>query len=45
MKLSGNAVLIAGGAMGIGRAMVEAFLNAGSEVVSCGRREEKLLEA
>lgn len=45
MKLSGNTVLITGGATGIGLAMAEAFLKAGSEVVICGRREERLLEA
>jgi uncharacterized oxidoreductase len=45
MKLSGNVVLITGGATGIGFAMAEAFLKAGSEVVICGRREAKLRKA
>ena len=45
MKLSGNTVLITGGATGIGFAMAEAFLKAGSEVIICGRREARLLEA
>jgi len=48
MDLSGNTVLIfliTGGASGIGYAMAEAFLDAGSEVLICGRREQKLLEA
>jgi uncharacterized oxidoreductase len=45
MKLSGNTVLITGGATGIGFAMAEAFLQAGSEVIICGRREARLLEA
>jgi uncharacterized oxidoreductase len=45
MKLSGNVVLITGGATGIGFAMAEAFLAAGSEVVICGRREAKLRNA
>jgi uncharacterized oxidoreductase len=45
MKLSGNTVLITGGATGIGFAMAEAFLKAESEVIICGRREERLLEA
>lgn len=45
MKLSGNTVLITGGATGIGFAMAEAFLKAGSEVIICGRREGRLLEA
>jgi uncharacterized oxidoreductase len=45
MKLSGNTVLITGGATGIGFAMAEAFLHAGSEVIICGRREQRLNEA
>jgi uncharacterized oxidoreductase len=45
MELSGNTVLITGGGSGIGYAMAEAFLAAGSEVLICGRREKKLLEA
>ena len=45
MNLSGNSVLITGGATGIGLAMAEAFLNAGSEVIICGRREGRLREA
>ena len=45
MKLSGNTVLITGGATGIGFAMAEAFLKAGSEVIICGRREGRLREA
>jgi len=45
MNLSGNTVLITGGASGIGFAMAEAFLEAGSEVIICGRREHRLREA
>lgn len=45
MKLAGNTTLITGGATGIGLALAEAFLAAGSEVVICGRRESRLLEA
>ncbi len=45
MRVSGNTVLITGGATGIGRAMAEAFLRAGSEVLVCGRREEHLGQA
>jgi uncharacterized oxidoreductase len=45
MDLTSNTVLITGGASGIGFALAERFLAAGSEVILCGRREEKLREA
>jgi uncharacterized oxidoreductase len=45
MEISGNTVFITGGATGIGYAMAEAFLGAKNEVIICGRREERLLEA
>jgi uncharacterized oxidoreductase len=45
MRLSDNTVLITGGATGIGYAMAEAFLDAGSTVAICGRRATRLLEA
>jgi uncharacterized oxidoreductase len=45
MQLSSNTVLITGGATGIGYAMAEALLAAGSTVVICGRRERRLAEA
>ena len=45
MDLGSHVVLITGGASGIGLAMAERFLAAGSEVIICGRREEKLREA
>jgi uncharacterized oxidoreductase len=45
MKLQGNTVLVTGGASGIGLALATRFLNAGSEVLICGRREDKLHEA
>jgi uncharacterized oxidoreductase len=45
MKLSGNTVLITGGAAGIGFAFAERFIKAGNKVIVCGRREVKLLEA
>ena len=45
MNLNGNTVLITGGSNGIGLALAERFLTAGSEVIICGRRQEKLAEA
>ncbi|EPX62377.1 DltE [Cystobacter fuscus DSM 2262] len=45
MDMASNTVLITGGASGIGLALAERFLRAGSEVIVCGRREDKLREA
>ena len=45
MEISGNTVLITGGATGIGYAMAEWFLRNGNEVIICGRRKGRLLEA
>lgn len=45
MNLSHNTVLITGGASGIGLALAARFLQAGSTVVVCGRRADKLAEA
>ena len=45
MKLLDNTVLITGGAVGIGFALAQRFIKAGSKVIVCGRREEKLKEA
>jgi len=45
MELSSQTVLITGGASGIGLALAERFLRAGSDVIVCGRREHALLEA
>jgi len=45
METSGNTILITGGATGIGLALAEAFLQAGNEVLICGRRAEKLEQA
>jgi len=45
MKLSGNTILITGGASGIGFAFAERFVASGNVVIICGRREDKLAEA
>jgi uncharacterized oxidoreductase len=45
MRVSGNTVLITGGATGIGLALAKVLLHAGNVVVVCGRREQKLREA
>ena len=45
MELGGNTVLVTGGASGIGLALAERLLRAGSKVIICGRRKEKLQEA
>ncbi len=45
MKLDGNTILITGGATGIGFALAQRFVDAGSEVIVCGRRSHALEEA
>lgn len=45
MELSGHSVLVTGGASGIGEAIAVRFLAAGSKVLICGRRADKLAEA
>jgi uncharacterized oxidoreductase len=45
MKLSNNTILVTGGATGIGFALAEELLKRGNQVLICGRREEKLVEA
>jgi len=45
MQLASNTVLITGGASGIGLALARRFIQDGSTVIVCGRREEKLAEA
>jgi uncharacterized oxidoreductase len=45
MNISGNTILITGGATGIGLALAEAFLEKENEVIICGRREDKLFLA
>jgi len=45
MKISGNRVLVTGGATGIGFEIARALIEKGNRVLVCGRREEKLREA
>lgn len=45
MKVSGNTILITGGATGIGLALAEAFVKTGNEVIVCARTEENLKQA
>jgi len=45
MKITGNTILITGGATGIGLALAEAFIREGNQVIICGRREKTLQEA
>jgi len=45
MKVSGNTILITGGASGIGLAFAQRSYDKGNEVIICGRREDKLAEA
>lgn len=42
MQLSGHTILITGGTSGIGLAFAEKFLAAGSKVIICARRQERL---
>ncbi len=44
MKLSGNKILITGGASGIGLGLTERFVQEGNTVIICGRRENVLKE-
>jgi uncharacterized oxidoreductase len=45
MNLGGQTVLITGGGTGIGFALARRLAKAGSSVLICGRREERLREA
>jgi hypothetical protein len=45
MNLSNNTILLTGGATGIGLALAKRLRAAGSEVIICGRRADKLREA
>ena len=42
MKLSGNKILITGGASGIGLGLTERFIKEGNNVIICGRRADVL---
>lgn len=42
MKITKNTVFITGGNSGIGRALVKAFVEAGNQVITCGRDKETL---
>ncbi|RZK58111.1 MAG: SDR family NAD(P)-dependent oxidoreductase, partial [Hymenobacter sp.] len=45
MNLSHNTILLTGGASGIGLALAQRLRAAGSDVIICGRRADKLREA
>lgn len=44
MNISGNKILITGGASGIGLGLTERFIRENNKVIICGRREELLKE-
>ena len=43
LDMTGRAVLVTGGAGGVGRGITEAFLARGADVVICGRNEPDVL--
>src|SRR5437762_14130419 len=45
MEIGSRTVLVTGGASGIGLALAVRLLRAGSRVIVCGRREDKLRQA
>ena len=45
MKITGNKILITGGASGIGLGLARRFVQEGNKVIICGRRESALEEA
>jgi uncharacterized oxidoreductase len=44
MNIGGNTIFITGGTSGLGLAFAEQYYNAGSKVIICGRREDRLKE-
>ena len=44
MNLTGNKILITGGASGIGFALAERFAQEGNTIIICGRRQDALDE-
>ncbi len=42
MHLSGNTILVTGGATGIGLALAAEFVRRGNDVIICGRRQDRL---
>ena len=44
MNISGNTILVTGGATGIGLALAKRFLRRDNDVIICGRREDRLAE-
>jgi len=45
MEITGNTILITGGATGIGLSLAEVFITAGNTVIICGRKENRLKQA
>lgn len=45
MKISGNTILITGGATGIGFSLAGELIKLGNTIIICGRTENKLAEA